>query len=82
MDLGTVKRKLEGKMYYSANECMDDIARTFNNCYTYNKTSDDIVVMCEELEKIYKKKLAQMPAEVCNFRVAFYYFSLSLMDII
>ncbi|EDV27974.1 uncharacterized protein TRIADDRAFT_20501, partial [Trichoplax adhaerens] len=64
MDLGTIKRKLEGKMYHSAKECMDDILRTFTNCYTYNKTSDDIVLMCEELEKVYKKKLAQMPAQV------------------
>ncbi|RDD43887.1 Bromodomain-containing protein 2 [Trichoplax sp. H2] len=63
MDLGTIKRKLEGKMYHSAKECMDDILRTFTNCYTYNKTSDDIVLMCEELEKVYKKKLAQMPAQ-------------------
>ena len=71
MDLGTIKRKLEGKMYYSAKECTDDIIRTFTNCYTYNKTNDDIVVMCEELEKIYKKKLAQMPSEVYKSRVSY-----------
>ena len=40
MDLGTIKKKLEQNVYYSAKECIEDFRTMFNNCYTYNKPSD------------------------------------------
>ena len=40
MDLLTIKKKLEKKEYYRAQECIDDFKTMFNNCYMYNKPTD------------------------------------------
>ncbi|XP_030006646.1 bromodomain-containing protein 3-like isoform X2 [Sphaeramia orbicularis] len=61
MDLGTIKQRLENNYYWSASECMQDINTMFTNCYIYNKPTDDIVLMALALEKIFLKKVAQMP---------------------
>lgn len=62
MDLGTIKKRLENKYYWSAAECMQDLHTMFTNCYIYNKPTDDIVLMALALEKIFLNKVAQMPA--------------------
>lgn len=62
MDLGTIKKRLENKYYWSAAECMQDLNTMFTNCYIYNKPTDDIVLMALALEKIFLIKVAQMPA--------------------
>uniref|UniRef100_A0A8C6SWB0 Bromodomain containing 2 n=1 Tax=Neogobius melanostomus TaxID=47308 RepID=A0A8C6SWB0_9GOBI len=61
MDLGTIKKRLENKYYWSAAECMQDLHTMFTNCYIYNKPTDDIVLMALALEKIFLNKVAQMP---------------------
>lgn len=40
MDLGTIRKRLENKYYYSARECIQDFHIMFKNCYTYNKPGD------------------------------------------
>ena len=40
MDLGTIKKRLETKHYFSARECIQDFHVMFKNCYTYNKPGD------------------------------------------
>ncbi|KAJ7339448.1 Bromodomain-containing protein 2 [Desmophyllum pertusum] len=63
MDMGLIKRKLENHEYSSSQECIDDFHQMFNNCITYNKPGEDVVVMCQMLEKIFNQKIATMPSE-------------------
>lgn len=63
MDMGTIKKRLENNYYWKAQECMDDFSQMFENCYTYNKPGEDVVVMAQALDKIFKGKCAQMPKE-------------------
>ena len=62
--MGTIKRRLENNFYKKAEDCIQDFNLMFTNCYTYNRPSEDIVVMCQQLEKIFLQKLTQMPQEV------------------
>jgi len=57
MDLGTVKKRLENNYYWCADECIEDINAMFNNCYTYNKPGEDVVLMAQTLEKIFLAKV-------------------------
>lgn len=63
MDLGTIKKRLENNYYWKAQEAIDDFQTMFDNCYVYNKPGEDVVVMAQALEKIFKGKLATMPKE-------------------
>jgi CCR4-NOT transcriptional regulation complex NOT5 subunit len=63
MDLGTIKKRLETNYYFSAKECIHDFQTMFTNCYVYNKPGEDIVIMCQTLEKLFLQKVAQMPQE-------------------
>lgn len=63
MDLGTIKKRLENNYYWKAQEAIDDFQTMFDNCYIYNKPGEDVVVMAQSVEKIFKAKLAQMPKE-------------------
>ncbi|XP_064615943.1 bromodomain-containing protein 3-like isoform X3 [Liolophura sinensis] len=63
MDLGTIKKRLETNYYYSGKECIQDFNIMFTNCYIYNKSGEDIVVMAEILEKLFLQKVAGMPTE-------------------
>ncbi|KAK1339800.1 hypothetical protein QTO34_018357 [Cnephaeus nilssonii] len=61
MDLSTIKKRLENKYYVQASECIEDFRTMFSNCYLYNKPGDDIVLMVQALENLFKQKLLQMP---------------------
>ncbi|XP_028318100.1 bromodomain-containing protein 2-like isoform X2 [Gouania willdenowi] len=61
MDMGTIKKRLKNKFYWSASECLQDFNTMFTNCYVYNKPTDDIVLMTLALEKIFLQKVSQMP---------------------
>ena len=37
----------------------------FNNCYMYNKPTEDISVMAQALEKFYLQKIRGMPPVEC-----------------
>ncbi|KAM4740001.1 bromodomain testis-specific protein [Anableps anableps] len=63
MDLSTIKKRLENRYYWEANECIKDFNAMFTNCYMYNKPGDDIVFMAQSLEKAFLQKLSQMPKE-------------------
>uniref|UniRef100_A0A8C2XUP7 Bromodomain testis-specific protein n=1 Tax=Capra hircus TaxID=9925 RepID=A0A8C2XUP7_CAPHI len=60
MDLNTIKKRLEHKYYVKASEYFNTM---FSNCYLYNKPGDDIVLMAQALEKLFRQKLSQMPQE-------------------
>ncbi|XP_045703083.1 bromodomain testis-specific protein [Phyllostomus hastatus] len=63
MDLSTIKKRLEHKYYVQASECIEDFNTMFSNCYSYNKPGDDIVLMAQALEKLFKQKILHMPRE-------------------
>lgn len=63
MDLGTIKKRLENKYYWSAKECVQDFNTMFTNCYVYNKPGEDVVLMAQTLEKIFLTKVAAMPKD-------------------
>ncbi|XP_007468616.1 PREDICTED: bromodomain testis-specific protein [Lipotes vexillifer] len=63
MDLNTIQKRLEHKYYVKASECIEDFNTMFSNCYLYNKPGDDIVLMAQALEKLFRQKLSQMPQE-------------------
>lgn len=63
MDLGTIKKRLENNFYWNSKEAIEDFRKIFNNCYVYNKPSDDVVAMAQTIEKLFNSKLASMPKE-------------------
>ncbi|KAI2801765.1 hypothetical protein BLOT_009582 [Blomia tropicalis] len=63
MDLGTIKKRLENYWYNSAEECIADFRLMLQNCYTYNKPTEDVVLMGKQIEVEFEEKLKQMPKE-------------------
>ncbi|XP_071392193.1 bromodomain testis-specific protein [Centroberyx affinis] len=63
MDLGTIKKRLQNNYYWKGLECIQDFNAMFTNCYMYNRPTDDIVYMAQNLEKLFLQKVAQMPKE-------------------
>ncbi|XP_073244666.1 bromodomain-containing protein 3-like isoform X3 [Porites lutea] len=63
MDMSKIKKKLENHEYTCSQECIDDFRLMFNNCITYNKPGEDVVLMCQAMEKVFNQKLATMPPE-------------------
>ncbi|XP_071984528.1 bromodomain testis-specific protein [Engystomops pustulosus] len=69
MDLSTIRKRLEYNYYPKALDCMQDFNTMFTNCYIYNKPGDDIVLMAQELEKMFMQKIAEMPHEEIELSV-------------
>ncbi|XP_056135842.1 bromodomain-containing protein 4-like isoform X2 [Lampris incognitus] len=69
MDMGTIKKRLENSYYWNAQECIQDFNTMFTNCYIYNKSGDDIVLMAEALEKMFLNKISEMPQEETEIAV-------------
>lgn len=63
MDFNTIKKRLENFWYYDAYECIEDFKQTFVNCYTYNKPTEDVVMMAKAVEQLFLDKLEDMPLE-------------------
>ncbi|CAK9154713.1 unnamed protein product [Ilex paraguariensis] len=53
MDLGTIKTKLEGTVYFSIDEFGADVRLTFSNAMLYNPPSNNVHHMAKELDKIF-----------------------------
>ena len=63
MDLGTIRKRLNGSYYFSAEEVIHDIRLMFNNCFIFNPPTDDVAKMGMQLKEIFEKKLRDMPGE-------------------
>ncbi|CAL1262520.1 unnamed protein product [Larinioides sclopetarius] len=63
MDLNTIKKRLENYYYYDVKECVRDFQILFYNCYRYNKPGEDVVLMCQTIEKTFVSKMAECPKE-------------------
>ncbi|KAL3515388.1 hypothetical protein ACH5RR_022290 [Cinchona calisaya] len=56
MDLGTVKSKLAGDGYSTAEEFARDVKLTFSNAMRYNPADDDVHVMAKQLHYIFTRR--------------------------
>ncbi|KAM9735021.1 bromodomain-containing protein 3-like isoform 1-T3 [Menidia menidia] len=63
MDLGTVKRKMEGGEYLDAQQFAADVRLIFSNCYKYNPSHHSVVGMARKLQGVFEQKFAKMPDE-------------------
>lgn len=66
MDLGTVKRKMDGREYKTAQEFAGDVRLIFTNCYKYNPPDHDVVAMGRKLQDVFEMKYANIPDEPVN----------------
>lgn len=63
MDLGTVKSKLESRVYKTPSEFAADVRLIFTNCYKYNPPDHEVVAMGRKLQDVFEMKYAKMPDE-------------------
>lgn len=62
MDLGTIKKKMEGSEYSNVREIYADVRLVFKNAMRYNEAKEDVYVMAESLlEKFEDKWIHIMP---------------------
>lgn len=63
MDLGTIKSKLAGNRYFSAEEFASDIKLTFSNAVLYNPPDNPVHGMAKELECIFIRRWKLLEAK-------------------
>jgi len=68
MDLSTIKKKLDSKMYVNAEDFDSDMKLMFNNCYVYNPSGTVVHNMGKSLESVYNELMSSMPEEMIKKR--------------
>ena len=66
MDLGTIRKRLENKYYWCANECLQDIQVMFNNCFSYYQYGDAVFSAGSSLKRLFIDGLRKMPIGEMN----------------
>merc|ERR1712131_388797 len=61
MDLSTIKKKIDRNEYLTGSEALADFRLMFSNCYLYNKPTDDVTLMCQEVESFFKQLVKKVP---------------------
>lgn len=56
MDLGTVKAKLDGNVYFDVDEFAADVRLTFANAMKYNPPNNDFHLMAKRLDNIFNQR--------------------------
>ena len=56
MDLGTIKRRMQNKYYWKADECTQDFKQTIANCKVFNIREVPVVKWAEVIEKEFLKR--------------------------
>ncbi|XP_073299160.1 transcription factor GTE12-like isoform X2 [Primulina huaijiensis] len=64
MDLGTIKRKLEGESYYGAQDFAADVRLTFSNAMLYNPPGNCFHSFAKELVGIFNKRWKLIEAKL------------------
>lgn len=64
MDLGTIRHKLEGNMYFDAKEFADDVKLTFENAKSYNPPSHEVHHWAEILDAIFSRRWKLLEAKL------------------
>ena len=70
MDLGTIKRKLERKQYYTATECANDFRLIWANCMAYNADGSDFWLLAKSFARRFEDRYRKIRQESKN---AFYF---------
>jgi hypothetical protein len=60
MDLGTVKRNINGRKYKSIPEAAEDIRLVWTNCMTYNQDGSDFFLLAKNLSKKFEEKYTKL----------------------
>uniref|UniRef100_A0A914WHT4 Bromodomain-containing protein 2 n=1 Tax=Plectus sambesii TaxID=2011161 RepID=A0A914WHT4_9BILA len=63
MDLGTIKRKLDGRQYATPQELYDDVRLVCENCFKYNPPTDPVHQHGKTLLRFFEEKWRNMPDE-------------------
>lgn len=58
MDLGTIQRKLQKRVYKTPKQFVDDIRRVWNNCRIYNHPTSAIVTLADTLSAVSERMMA------------------------
>ena len=64
MDLGTVARNLDERLYNSADEFAADVRLIFSNCCKYNPPEHDVVAMARRLQEVFEFQFSRLPPDV------------------
>lgn len=64
MDLGTIKRKLEGNMYFSADEFAADVRLTFSNAMLYNPPGNEVHNCAKKLDANFSRRWKSLEARL------------------
>ena len=59
MDLGLVKKKLEGGSYAHPREFKHDVCLVFSNCMAYNADGSEYFNIASQLKKVFEEKYAK-----------------------
>ena len=57
MDLGTIKTKMESRVYNTSAEFAADMRLIFTNCYKYNPPDHEVVLMARKLQDVFEMRL-------------------------
>lgn len=60
MDLGSVKRNINGRKYKSIPDASEDIRLVWSNCMTYNQDGSDFFLLAKNLSKKYEEKYTKL----------------------
>lgn len=60
MDLGTIKKKMDGHEYTDAEEFATDVRQIFENVYLYWTDKDPMWVTCQKFQKTFEEKYSGM----------------------
>ncbi|KAK6123943.1 hypothetical protein DH2020_042288 [Rehmannia glutinosa] len=64
MDLGTIKRKLAGNMYFGAEEFAADVKLTFSNAMTYNVPGHEVHEFAKEMNGNFCRRWKSLEAKL------------------
>ena len=64
MDLETVKKKMDNRLYSTAEQFAEDVRQIFRNCYKYNPATHDVVGMARILEEVFETKFKKVPTDM------------------
>ncbi|CAK4619667.1 unnamed protein product [Aphanomyces euteiches] len=64
MDLGTIKKKLEGNFYKHIYPFGADVRLTFRNALTFNSEGEDVYLLASDMLKDFDCEMAKLEAEV------------------
>ncbi|CAH7676027.1 Bromodomain-containing protein, partial [Phakopsora pachyrhizi] len=70
MDLSTMKQKLDGGEYSSAEAFADDFRLMLNNCFAFNPAGHPINSCGRQLESLFEAKWAERPPELIEVPVS------------